>query len=240
VDRFVDGVAAGEPIDREDHETRVRRITARLTALRNRLEVEAAAAERDSGVGDDARPRGDDQRLRDFLEIMTLETPEDPFHKQLRARLFQRVVQRVEVDDSGEGPVTITLYGHLVPETSPLDHANPLDACHDLLDTYAARKGRKSRDSAREGQLRANPQTAKDQVDAMAVWGSAYSRLLEMPGTLARARLSRLAYASTGWRLRRHHQRKDTKGLEYGWKTSIHVTVPERKPSRRRPGGGPR
>jgi DNA invertase Pin-like site-specific DNA recombinase len=230
MDRFVDAVAAGEPIDRADHDARVRRLSGRIDALRRRLEADDEAASRD----DEETPRrGDAQRLRDFLEIMTLQTPEDTFHKQLRARLFQRVVQRVEIDDPGHGPVTIALYGHLVPETSPLERANPIHACHDLLDGYAERKTRKNADLAVGGASGTNPETAMEKVNDMAVWGELYSRAVDMPSGTELERRRRLAYESTSWRQRRSHQKKSKEGLAYSWSCALSVRVPERPVGRR-------
>jgi hypothetical protein len=198
--------------------------------LRRRLEADDEAASRDDG---ETPRRGDAQRLRDFLEIMTLQTPEDTFHKQLRARLFQRVVQRIEIDDPGHGPVTITLYGHLVPETSPLERANPIHACHDLLDGYAERKTRKNADLAVGGASGTNPETAMEKVKDMAVWGELYSRAVDMPSGTELERRRRLAYESTSWRQRRSHQKKSKEGLAYSWSCALSVRVPERPVGRR-------
>ena len=232
MDRFVDGIAAGEPLDRADHDARVKRIRDRLAALERRIAADDEAAAREDP--ESAVPRDDQRRLRDFLEIMTVETPDDPFHKQLRARLFQRVIQRVEIDDSGTGPITITLYGQLVPETAPLDASNPVHACHDLLDAYAHRKARKNRAKVRSGEEGANPQTGTDKVEGMAVWGSLYSRLLDMPGGEKLQRQRRMAFESIAWRQRRTHQRKDATGLEYSWVHRFRVSAAERPRSTRR------
>jgi len=53
------------------------------------------------------------------LEILTPETPSDPWLRQLRARLFQRIVSKVTIDDSGSGPITVTIEGPLIPEAAP-------------------------------------------------------------------------------------------------------------------------
>lgn len=81
-----------------------------------------------------------ERQLETFLEIMTVETPDDPFLRQTRARLFQRIVSAVIIDDSGEGPITITIEGHLVPEGAPLEAGNPILASQDLLDAYRDHK----------------------------------------------------------------------------------------------------
>jgi DNA invertase Pin-like site-specific DNA recombinase len=104
----------------------------KIQARRRRLEMDTKALE--AASANDVRSH--EQHLQTFLEIMTVETPEDPFLRQMRARLFQRIVSAVIIDDSGSGPITITIEGHLVPEGTPLDAGNPVLASQDLLDAY--------------------------------------------------------------------------------------------------------
>ena len=106
---------------------RVRQIQARLSADQ-RLSSQTAPSQ---------RPDNPD-RVAAFLEILTEETPTDPFHLQLRARLFQRIVSRVIIDDNGVGPIKVTLEGALVPDPNDT-RANPLLMAADLLDAYTAR-----------------------------------------------------------------------------------------------------
>ena len=67
-------------------------------------------------------------RVETFLEIMSLETPEDLRMKALRARLFQRIVSEMELEEAEDGTVLITLRGHLVPAGSSVDACDPLAA----------------------------------------------------------------------------------------------------------------
>jgi len=109
------------------------RFEQRLASLKRRLEADEAAAAREP----EQRERiGDQNRVRAFLEILSVQTPKDPFMRQLRARLFQRIVHRVVVHDEGEGSIEITLEGHLVPADASLEAANPILAAADLLDAY--------------------------------------------------------------------------------------------------------
>ena len=223
-DRWIDGVAAGTPVDRKEHDSRIGRFSQRIKSLQARLDADAAAATAES---DDGVPRDDGRRLRDFLEIMTVETPDDPFHKRLRARLFQRVLQRIEIDDPGSGPITITLHGHLVPETTPVDASNPVHACHDLLDAYATRKARQKQGLAAAGEARATTQTAMAKGDHMAVWGEMYSQLLDLPSKEKQERQLKMALDSIAWRQRITHAKKPA-GFVPSWRLRFTITAPER------------
>lgn len=172
-------------------------------------------------------PRDDSRRLRDFLEIMTVETPDDPFHKQLRARLFQRIIHRIEIDDSGTGPITIMLFGHLVPETAPVDASNPVHACHDLLDAYATRKAREMRGVEGAHEARTTTETAMAKGNRMAVWGEMYSQLLDLPSAESQELQRKMALESIAWRQRISHARKQS-GAVPSWTLAFVVTAPER------------
>lgn len=223
LDRWLDGITAGTAIDRKEHDARMSRFTQRIASMRARLDADTAAAESE-GEGE---PRDGGRRLRDFLEIMTVETPDDPFHKQLRARLFQRVIQRIEIDDSGSGPITITLYGHLVPETAPAEASNPIYACHDLLDSYATRRSRQKAGVAVDGEARSTTETAMAKGDGMAVWGEMYSQLLHLPSAEKQERERKMALDSIGWRQRVTHARRNP-GYAPSWSFSFVVEGPER------------
>jgi hypothetical protein len=224
LDRWLDSITAGTPIDRAEHDARVGRFSQRIKSLRARLDADTAAA---TSERNGETPRDGGQRLRDFLEIMTVETPEDAFHKQLRARLFQRVIHRVEIDDPGTGPITITLHGHLVPETAPAEASNPVYACHDLLASYATRKSREKAGIAASGEARSTTETAMAKGDRMAVWGEMYSQLLHLPSTERQERERKMALESIGWRQRITHARKDP-GQAPSWSLSFVVEGPER------------
>jgi hypothetical protein len=106
-EKYVDEVAAGREPDAAAHDLRIKSLGRRVGAIQARLDASADAV---ATSGPDH-----ERRVGDFLEVMSRETPEDPLLRQLRARIFQRIVERVEIDDSGEGPIKITMYGHLVP-----------------------------------------------------------------------------------------------------------------------------
>jgi hypothetical protein len=109
---------------------------AKIRTLESRLQMDTKARE--------AQPASDKprhkQRIDAFLELLSFETPSDPFLRATRARLFQQIVSSIVIDDSGEGPITITLEGHLVPDGAPLDAGNPVLAAEELLDSYVATK----------------------------------------------------------------------------------------------------
>jgi DNA invertase Pin-like site-specific DNA recombinase len=138
VDDWIDRTAGGA-IDLSSYQALMSRFESKIQTLERRLEMDERARQ---AQGDMPTPLQED-RVNAFLEIMTVETPTDPTMRQLRARLFQRIVSAVEIDDSGEGPITVTIEGHLVPEGAPLDAGNPVIAAEGLLDIYAARKSGK-------------------------------------------------------------------------------------------------
>jgi DNA invertase Pin-like site-specific DNA recombinase len=138
VDNWIDR-AAGGTIDLSSYQALMSRFESKIETLGRRLEMDERARQ---AQGDMPTPLQED-RVNAFLEILTVETPTDPMMRQLRARLFQRIVSAIEIDDSGEGPITITIEGHLVPEGAPLDAGNPVIAAEPLLDIYAASKSGK-------------------------------------------------------------------------------------------------
>ena len=144
-DAWVLGYAGGRKL-REDekgfdnYQKFIESFDRQIAQKQRRLERDAAATKAAKGKAD---PRHEERRNA-FLEIMTIETPDDPFMKRLRARLFQRIVSRIIIDDSGEGPIEITLEGHLVPEHATLDEGNPILATSDLLDAYTEKKNGKT------------------------------------------------------------------------------------------------
>jgi hypothetical protein len=126
-DAYVDKVAAGAKVDLDDYSKLMSAFRKRIGQLRCRLDADAASVPVSEQDASQAR------RLRTFLDILTVETPADPRHKALRARLFQRCVSRVIIDDSDSEQILITLEGHLIPGTSR-ELSNPLLAAGELLD----------------------------------------------------------------------------------------------------------
>lgn len=110
----------------------------RITALQRRLENDAALAAAEQNESESEGRQ--DKRLKDFLEIMTVERPRDPRMMALRARLFSLIVSKVIIDDDGRGPITLILESNLVPPDSPAELANPLYAAGDFLDRYRREK----------------------------------------------------------------------------------------------------
>ncbi len=145
-DQWVLGMAGGRKLAEseksfENYQRFIETYDRQSAQRQRRLERDRAAmtAEQDGPAGRGIDPRQGD-RANAFLEIMTVETPSDPLLRQLRARLFQRIVSRVIIDDDGEGPITITLEGHLVPEEAGVGEANLVLAGADLLDAYLDRQ----------------------------------------------------------------------------------------------------
>jgi DNA invertase Pin-like site-specific DNA recombinase len=104
VDDWIDRTSGGT-IDLSSYQALMSRFESKIQTLGRRLEMDERARQ---AQGDMPTPLQED-RVNTFLEILTVETPTDPRMRQLRARLFQRIVSAIEIDDSGEGPITITI-----------------------------------------------------------------------------------------------------------------------------------
>lgn len=130
VDRRVALAAEGKDMDLDSFRRVHDALEDRIHSIRAELALDAAVAEQEKN------PTGYGQRVNSFLDLMTVERPDDPFHKAMRARLFQRIVSKVEIDDDGDGPIAITIYGQLAPPGSPVEAGNPVLEGADLLDAY--------------------------------------------------------------------------------------------------------
>jgi hypothetical protein len=216
VDAQVEKIARGTSLDVDAYEKLCQRIRRKIDAAKRRLEADEAAALRGGGAGDSAP-----DRVKSFLEVMTVETPEDPALRQLRARIFQRIISRIEIDDGGEGPITITVYGHLVPEDIAPEHGNPILAATDLLDAYESIKAGKTPAQDSAAVRWSKSQTDFSEVTDKSVW-ECYPELLEMPGELARAELKRSRIADRAWGQRRLHA---VKTGSPAWCTSVTVAL---------------
>ena len=182
-----------------------------------RLERDAAAAAASEGKHD---PRHED-RLNAFLEIMTVETPDDPAMKILRARLFQRVVSRVVIDDPGDGPIEITVEGHLIPDQSTVDEGNPILAASDLLDDYALKKAGKTPEAELLVERARRVETdlsalAEESVSAL------YSTFEGMPSTSQVDEARRRMLDSVEWTTRHRHSAR--KGVP-AWRCPVVVEL---------------
>jgi hypothetical protein len=130
---YAEEVAAGASIDPKVFEQMIGALNRKVETNQARL----AADDFEAANARDLTSAQREKRVQTFLDIMTVKVPEDPQLRALRARLFQRVVHRIEIEDSGSGPITMTLYGHLVPEGASLHARDPISASADLLDALA-------------------------------------------------------------------------------------------------------
>jgi hypothetical protein len=137
-DRFVSSIVPGKTPDYDEFSRVDKSFSKQIDALQRRLDNDQAMAETERETPQLQASHGD--RLDAFLEILTVERPEDRRMKALRARLFSLVVSRLIIDDEGQGPITVTVEGVLVPPGSPAEVANPLHAAGDFLDRYIREK----------------------------------------------------------------------------------------------------
>jgi len=142
---------------------------------------------------------------------MSLETPQDPLHRHVRARVFQQIVSRLVIDDCGAGPIVITIEANLVPDGAPVEAGNPLLVAASTIDGYASRKAGKA--PADEHAL-AIAEEAIDQIQTdlsssgdKSVWTSVppMAEILAMPSETTLSRLRSGSLDSTKWRKRREH-----------------------------------
>jgi DNA invertase Pin-like site-specific DNA recombinase len=199
-DEQVEKAAAGGTIDLETYENLCERVKRKINGANRRLQADEAAV----ALADDRNDDISKDRVKTFLEVMSLDVPDDAAIRQLRARIFQRIVSKIEVDDSGDGPITLTVHGHLAPEDAPAEFSNPLLACADLLDAYESLRAGNTPAPDAEAARWAHVQTDLSISKDKAVWEN-YGDLLAMPGQDARLELDRSRIASTLWAARRRH-----------------------------------
>lgn len=174
----------------------------KITAISRRLDADAKAAA--STLAVDPRSVSPD-RVTAFLEIMSLEVPEDAFLRHLRARLFQRIVHRVVIADEGD-EIVITLEGHLVPESADIEAANPVLASADLLDGYVRHKaGEQPKAESELARADALVDTASS-VSTEETLSTYYSELPSMLGAKRRLALERRRLDHIGWWRMAHRQ----------------------------------
>jgi hypothetical protein len=173
-----------------------------MTGFSRRIETLERQLERDHEAEVSEVTEGGERldRVQTFLEIMTVETPEDLRMKALRARLFQRIVSEMELREEEDGSITITLHGHLVPGGSSLEACDPIAASADLLDSYALTKqgGTPAAEQqlARIEQLRSG--TDLDGLGSKSV-PELYPDLFSLPGYRSLRSTERRTLAHTGW-----------------------------------------
>ena len=166
-----------------------------------RLKHDQAAGRR-SAASDPRRDPSYERRVDAFLEIMSLDTPDDPMLRQLRARLFQRIVSRILIDDDGDPskPITLTIEGALVPEDAELAQKDPVAASADLLDAYSARKnGEASAAEAMLDELKAIETDLSARADKSV---SLLDRLDELPTNSQVRRLQSGSLDAAEWQTR--------------------------------------
>jgi hypothetical protein len=205
-DAWVEGLGASANPDVELFQRMVGGVTRKIEALERRLAAdEHAAAE----GGDPFTPQRE-KRVGTFLDIMTVEVPDDAMLRALRARLFQRIIHCVEIDDSGSGPITLTLEGHIVPQGAGLEARDPISACGELLDAFATIQGGGTPSAEAELQKLHEIETALP-VRADKAVSSLIPLLPSLHTTSAAGRIKQRTVAHEGWRFRRHDQgRKGT------------------------------
>jgi hypothetical protein len=199
-DEQVEKLVAGGNLDLETYDNLCGRIKRKIEAAQRRLDKDEAASVVEIGLDDE----GVSNRVNAFLEVMTLEPPAEPALLQLRARIFQRIVSKIEIDDDGSGPITLTVHGHLTPEDAPPEFAHPVLAAADLLEAYESLKAGKTPAPDIEAARWGDAQTDLSEMKDKSVWAS-YSELLEMPGEAARLELKRSRIADRAWSQRRLH-----------------------------------
>ena len=147
-EEWVESAAKDPTLEIAEYQRLAGALRRKQDSIRYRLEADASA----NGAGS-ARPtpQNEEEFKKAFLEILTVETPSDPFMLQLRARLFQCLVSRIEIDDDGDPakPVVLTVEGHLAPAGDGAA-ASPLAASRDLLSSYIEQRDGKTSEPARQ------------------------------------------------------------------------------------------
>lgn len=170
------------------------------------LEARRSADDHARSIGDGSAATRRNDRVVTFLDLMTTETPEDAWTRAMRARLFQRVISRVEIDDSGSGPITITLHGHLVPDGASLDSRDPIAACADLLDSMSlANQGKTPAAEAELARLQEIETALPDRAEKAV--SSLLPLLPSLRPTASATRLAQQLLSHEGWRFRPHDHR---------------------------------
>ena len=208
--QYAEDVAAGAGADPKVFEQMIGALNRKVEANEARLSADEFAASATDGASAQR-----EKRVKTFLDIMTVEVPDDPQHRALRARLFQRIVHRIEIDDTGDGPITLTIYGHLVPKGASLYARDPVSASADLLDAYAVMRANGTPPAeAMLNKMReietALPDRAEKAVSTL------YPHLASLGTTQARMRLQQSTLAHEGWRFRPYDHRRP--GGERAWR----------------------
>ncbi len=199
-DRWVADQSKPDAPTLDEYQRLMKSFRRKVEALERQLQRDDELREGEALSPDQARP----SRVTTFLEIMTLETPDDPRLKALRARLFQRIVSEMELAEEDDGGIVITLHGHLVPGGVSLEACDPIAASADLLDSYALTKAGGTPDAEREVARveRLCSETDLDDLASKSV-SNLYPDLFSIPGHWVREAIKRQTLDHTGWRTRR-------------------------------------
>lgn len=208
----------------EDYQRLMDGFRRRIEGLERRLERDAEAARaEEEGTLSGSRRLG---RVETFLEIMSVKTPEDPRMKALRARLFQRIVSEMELEEAVDGALVITMRGHLVPGGASLEACDPIAASADMLDAYNVAKAGGAPEGARELERVERIRIETDlEAAAYKSVSNHYADLFEMASNVQLRAIERRRLDHVGW-CRRH-----TKVLtgEPAWQVMITLGFGERR-----------
>jgi hypothetical protein len=188
----------------EDYQRLMTSFRRRIEGLERQLERDAEAV----AIEQTGNPGRRQNRIETFLEIMSVETPDDLRMKALRARLFQRIVSDMELEEAEDGAVLVTLRGHLVPAGASMDACDPIAASADLLDAYAHEKagGTPEPERALEKveRVRAGIERDRAGTDLNALpyksVSTHYADFFEMPSNSMLERFERQSLGHAGWR----------------------------------------
>ncbi|MGA9762385.1 MAG: hypothetical protein WBQ14_08185 [Gaiellaceae bacterium] len=226
IEAWVDSLPVGESPDMRAATRVMQAFDTRIAALEHRLErdKDGRRAQTAAGMASDGQRR--EERLNAFLDILTIETPEDLRHKALRARLFERLVHSIEIDEDDDGNVVATVEGFLVPPDTPWATRDLIDTSADLLDAHLLEKeglpAPQNRVLRRRAELQAQVQTDLSAPADKSVW-NLYPELLTLPGNEQIAALERLDFSSSRWR--HAHQCKGRIGVP-AWRTDVRCKAP--------------
>lgn len=214
VDQWVTRRGQPDAPSLEDCERVMKGFQRRIDTLKRQLERDAEAELVETGG--DAGMRQD--RVKTFLEIMTVETPADPRMKALRARLYQRIVSEMELAEDEDGSIQITLVGHLVPGGSSLDACDPIATSADLLDSYELtnRGGMPAAERVLARIERLRSETDFDAPPSKSV-SELYPDLFALPGSAALRRIERETLDDTSW----HTGRRSPRVGSASWRLTL-------------------
>ncbi len=194
-------------------------LQSRRRALQARLDSNRERAASSAGP---PSVHSQDDRTAAFLTLLTVETPTDPLHKALRARLFSRCISRIVIDDDGYADIIITIEGPLVPPGGQPEDLNPNLAGADLIDLYTETIGdTRSADTAYLGR-EIETDTEARAAKAVSRADTSLESLLLLPSGAEVDRRNRDEIASTSWR---HRGGVKFKPGDVAWRITLKIVV---------------